>query len=274
MRTLVTLIALALGVMLGGAIVLYSGTYDIAATEPHFRPTYWALETGVRRSIRQHARGIEVPQLTDRAAIERGVVVYHAQCVQCHGAPGVAPEAFALGLTPPPANLAYTAREWPAAELYWVVKNGIRMTGMPAWQFRLPESDLWAVVAFMQQLPLLSPEQYAARVRAARDKPGVPMAETAGGAGDPARGKLALSQYACVTCHVIPGIVGAYTPVGPPLAGIATRRFIGGVLPNTAEHMVRWLRHPREVDPLTAMPDLGVTERDARDIAAYLYTLK
>jgi cytochrome c1 len=88
------------------------------------------------------------------------------------------------------------------------------------------------------------------------------------------RGKQAINQYACVTCHAIPGIVGPNAPVGPPLAGVGSRLMLGGVLPNSPENMARWLRQPQKVAPLTAMPDLDVTERDARDIAAYLSTLK
>jgi cytochrome c1 len=73
---------------------------------------------------------------------------------------------------------------------------------------------------------------------------------------------------------VIPGVVGANRSVGPPLAGIANRQYIAGVLPNTPANMMRWLRQPTKVDPLSAMPDLDVTEQDARDIAAFLYTLR
>jgi mono/diheme cytochrome c family protein len=172
-------------------------------------------------------------------------------------------------MTPVPANLAYTAREWPAAELFWVIREGIKMTGMPAWKFRMVDADLWAVVAFLRQMPRLSPAQYQAMKSAAvepgKDSPGKPDLE---------RGRRAINQYACVTCHAIPGVVGPNAPVGPPLERIGARGFLGGVLPNTPENMVRWLRAPQEVNPRTAMPDLGVSERDARDIAAYLSTLK
>jgi cytochrome c1 len=99
-------------------------------------------------------------------------------------------------------------------------------------------------------------------------------AEEADGPGDAKRGKLAIEQYACVTCHRIPGIVGEHAPVGPPLARMATRELIAGVIANNPQNMVKWLREPQKLHPRTTMPDLGVTERDARDIAAYLATLK
>jgi cytochrome c2 len=92
--------------------------------------------------------------------------------------------------------------------------------------------------------------------------------------GNAQAGARALQQYLCVTCHLIPGITGAARHVGPPLNGIATRTYIAGILPNTPGNLIHWIRHPTSVDPLSAMPDLGVSEQDARDMAAYLYTLK
>ena len=92
--------------------------------------------------------------------------------------------------------------------------------------------------------------------------------------GDSERGKAAIERYACVSCHVIPGVPNPGSNVGPPLKKIGTRGYIAGVLANTPENMVRWLRNPPAVDPRTAMPNLNVTEQDAKDIAAYLYTLK
>ena len=252
------------------AAVFYAGVYDISATDQHLAPTYWILDTGMRRSVKQRAAQISVPDLHEPGQIQRGLALYRQHCVQCHGAPGVAPAPFALGMTPAPANLAYTAREWPPAEIFWTIREGIKMTGMPAWKHRMTDEDIWAIVSFMRELPRLSPEEYRSR-KAERAVAAEPAVATTPDAG---RGRKAINQYACATCHEIPGIVGANAPVGPPLKAIGTRGFIAGVLPNTAENMVRWLRHPQAVNPKSAMPDLGVTERDARDIAEYLSTLR
>jgi cytochrome c2 len=92
--------------------------------------------------------------------------------------------------------------------------------------------------------------------------------------GDPSRGPDLLRKYGCQTCHTVPGVVGANGLVGPPLAGIASRSYIAGVLPNAPDNMLRWIRDPRGVDAKTAMPNTGVTPSDARHIAAYLYTLR
>lgn len=91
--------------------------------------------------------------------------------------------------------------------------------------------------------------------------------------GNPHAGREKARHYGCGTCHTIPGVAGAHALVGPPLAGIAGRMYIAGVLTNTPDHMVRWIMDPPAVDSATAMPNTGVTESDARDIAAYLYTL-
>jgi len=91
--------------------------------------------------------------------------------------------------------------------------------------------------------------------------------------GDPDRGKARLRAYGCWTCHTIPGIAGANGTVGPPLDKIASRAYVAGKS-NTPEHLMHWLRRPQEVRPATPMPDQGVTETDARDMAAYLYTLR
>jgi cytochrome c len=88
--------------------------------------------------------------------------------------------------------------------------------------------------------------------------------------GDPERGKLALSQYACQACHIIPGVTGSQVYVGRPLDDLAKRRFIAGTLENDQRNLVRWIRDPQAIDPQTAMPNMGVSERDALDMSAYL----
>lgn len=90
---------------------------------------------------------------------------------------------------------------------------------------------------------------------------------------NPTLGRRAMDQYACPTCHIIPGVTGATQQIGPPLAGIASRSYIAGALTNTPDNMVKWLQSPPAVKPRTAMPDLGLAEQDAWDIAAYLASL-
>lgn len=90
-------------------------------------------------------------------------------------------------------------------------------------------------------------------------------------AGDPQRGRLALYDHGCGTCHRIDGVRGANGRVGPPLTDVAERWYLGGVLPNNPDNMTRWIQDPRRFSPHTVMPRLGVSEADARDMVAYLY---
>lgn len=92
--------------------------------------------------------------------------------------------------------------------------------------------------------------------------------------GNVEAGRVALSNYGCNTCHTIPGVMDARGLVGPPLSQIANRIYVAGVLPNTPDNLIRWIENPPGINPRTAMPNLGVGEADARNIAAYLYTLK
>jgi cytochrome c len=92
--------------------------------------------------------------------------------------------------------------------------------------------------------------------------------------GDPATGAIKIRSYGCHACHTIPGISGADALVGPPLIHWSKRVYIAGELPNTPENLRKWIQHPPQVEPKTAMPDMGVTEQDSRDISAYLYTLR
>jgi mono/diheme cytochrome c family protein len=270
MRVLVSVLAVVLLGVLGAAAMVRLGLYDISATDQHLAPTYWLLDTGMKYSVRRRARDIEVPDLRDRGRIEKGLALYRAHCEHCHGGPGIAPQPFALGMTPAPVPLAHTARAWAPAEMFWVVKEGIKMTGMPAWKYRMSEQEMWAVVAFLPAMAGMTPTEYqATRVDRAPARQ-----EPFAGKGDAGRGRRAVEQYACVTCHEIPGVVGPNFPVGPPLGGVASRVMLGGVLPNSPENLALWIRAPQAFAPLSAMPNLGLSERDARDIAAFLATLK
>jgi cytochrome c2 len=100
------------------------------------------------------------------------------------------------------------------------------------------------------------------------------LAETGPLVGDPVAGTHQIQRYGCGACHAIPGVPGAHGAVGPPLGGIASRRIIAGRLPNTPDNLIHWIENPQAVEPGNVMPDLGVSAADARDIAAYLYTLK
>lgn len=120
-----------------------------------------------------------------------------------------------------------------------------------------------AAACLLVFLPLLAACQLGAHERPSRQVPG----------GDPERGAAAIQRYGCGACHTVPGVPRAEGRVAPPLTDFADRAFVAGVLPNRPEALIRWIQDPPAVNPMTAMPNLGVDEEDARHIAAYLYTL-
>jgi mono/diheme cytochrome c family protein len=267
--------ALLLVGMLAGVAILLSGAFSTAATTQHTAFTHWLLDTGLRYSLAAGADGIEVPELSDASMIERGRTCFRAHCVHCHGAPALARAPHGLGMMPIPNDLTESSRDWPAAWLYYVTAKGVRMTGMPAWEFRLSDEDLWSTVAFLRTLPELSHAEYReldplpARANCVSDASAI--ARRAETDDREERGRIVLRQYACHACHRIDGVVGPEARVGPPLADWPQRRYIAGTLPNTPDNLVRWIVDPAGVSPGTLMPDLGVTEAHAREMAAFLF---
>jgi cytochrome c1 len=290
MRTVLwTLLTAAGAALAGAAAFVYFGLYDISSVTGHTQPVYSLMEVTMRRSVQVRSADIPLPQdLSAPEVVERGAVCYRDHCVQCHGGPGVAQNDIGKSLQPLPGPLVDAARRWQPQELYWITRHGIKMSGMPAWQMRLPERDLWAVVGFLKALPLLSPADYQARMDAVASQQCQTFSQTR--AADPTPpavrrppvdpsdrdevAKLALRQYACTACHTVPGTIDSAPQVGPPLAGFGQRTMIAGRLPNTEDDLVAWLMAPQKIKPGTAMPDMGVTPEHARQMAQYLRALR
>ena len=161
-RTILATVAVAYGVLaLAGTAFVYSGVYDVAATAPHWPVTTRVLQTARTRSIETRAAGIEAPpNLETDATILMGVDHFSTHCAICHGAPGVPKDDIAEGLYPQPPNLADAARRLTPGELFWILKHGIKMTGMPAWSDHT-DQELWAIVAFLEKLPTMTEADYA-----------------------------------------------------------------------------------------------------------------
>ena len=104
--------------------------------------------------------------------------------------------------------------------------------------------------------------------------PEMAIALYAGDGGDAGRGRAAIQQYGCGSCHTIPGVAGANGLVGPPLLWFARQSYVAGELPNTPDNVELWIRSPQKIHPRTAMPALGLNDQQARDVVAYLYTLR
>jgi mono/diheme cytochrome c family protein len=142
-----------------GLTVYRAGWYNIGATSPHFSGVYRLLEGAMRYSVRRHANSVVVPHLTE-ADIVRGAAVYRDNCAQCHGGPGFAPSTHGLSMQPVPGPLVDATARWKVRELYWITRHGVKMSGMPAWEFHLSEADTWAVVAFVNKMPAMSARDY------------------------------------------------------------------------------------------------------------------
>jgi mono/diheme cytochrome c family protein len=162
MKTLITLAIVVIVGLMGAIGFAYSGLYDVGASSPHSGFVNWLLSTTSHASVERRARDIEVPNLEAEALQLAGVTDFNGMCAGCHGAPGQDPEAMGQGLNPPAPDLAESAKEMTPAELFWVTKNGIKMTGMPAWGATHDDDALWPVVALLQKLPDLDAAGYQA----------------------------------------------------------------------------------------------------------------
>ncbi len=153
------LLLLAVQVVVG-LTLLYSGVISVAASEPHTPLVRWALDTAKERSIRHHAEGVRRPALELSTRAEAGFSAYREMCVICHGAPGVERSVIGKGLRPTGPDLAESARHTEPEAIFWTLKHGIKLTGMPAWGETHSDDELWEITAFVEQLPSLSPEAY------------------------------------------------------------------------------------------------------------------
>ena len=169
MKIFLALLIIPVLLIVAVAAFLWSGSYNVAATVPHWRVTHWVLGKVRDQSIAAHSKGIIVPSLNNPKLVEAGFKDYHEMCRLCHGAPGYSRTEIAKGLYPSPPDMTKEefAKAANSAELYWVIKNGIKMTGMPAFGPTHKEDDLWGIVAFLRHLPSLKPKEYNAMVKAA-----------------------------------------------------------------------------------------------------------
>ena len=170
------------------AVAIYAGLYNIAADVPHTQPVYWLLDTVRERSVTARAQNIAVPNnLDDPNRISRGAGQYAEMCSGCHLAPGMKRTEISQGLYPRAPELRRKTDLTPA-EQFWIVKHGVKMTGMPAWGVTHDDELLWDVVAFVRKLPELTPEQYETMVKNAPKHEEL-MEDMQMGSGDKQHGK-------------------------------------------------------------------------------------
>ena len=159
MNLVKALIVLVVVGLLCGVVFVYSGIYDVAADEPHSKFVFTLMDTVRERSIATHAKGIDVPPFDDPGLLLSGGADYNEMCAGCHLQPGVDHSEVRDAMYPQPPNLTQVKRADPA-QTFWVIEHGMKMSGMPAWGATHDDARIWAMVAFLQQLPRLSSDQY------------------------------------------------------------------------------------------------------------------
>lgn len=264
--------------------VLYSGVVPIAATLPDPPGMDWVLFTGSEHSVKFHSRTIRPPDLTSSDMMQTGSGLYRGLCAGCHGAVGEKPSAIGLGLNPPPPLLALGKPAWTASQVFYFIKYGVKMTGMPAFGPVYADSSLWCLTAFVKKMPSLSPEEYKAMASEPAAQGNIqsdlgigPVTHIVFGPASKSmalRGEKILKDK-CLGCHAIP----APGPSGPALGGVAAVR--------TPEYIMNMILNPigmEEKDPFVrklvkdfgglTMPLRGLDSARARDVVEYLRTTR
>lgn len=159
-RFALRLALLAAALAIGGFVVASAGLIPISATSGHWSLTAWFLHFTMQRSVATSSIGVKTPPLDDPALVLRGAGHYETGCLPCHGAPGQPRPLVVRKMTPAPPYLPPRVREWQPAELFTIVKYGIKFSAMPAWPARQRDDEVWAVVAFLLRLPEMEPADY------------------------------------------------------------------------------------------------------------------
>ena len=161
-------------------IFIFAGVYNIGADAPHYRPVYMALEQLRDRAIKHHASNIVVPaDLNSPTRLATGAGLYTEMCTGCHLGPGVEKTEISQGLYPQAPELA-RSQDHSAAQQFWIIKHGVKLSAMPAWGRTHSDDLIWDMVAFLRKLPTMSPEQYKAAIASAPEDHDAMMAEMPG----------------------------------------------------------------------------------------------
>lgn len=248
------------GILLGGLavlgfLVMASGIIPVKASSGHWPVTRWILEFSMARSVSTHSIGVKPPPLDDHAMIRRGAAQYETTCRPCHGAPDLLGPRVARAMTPAPPYLPPEVEKWSSAELFTIVKHGVKLTGMPAWPALHRDDEVWSMVAFLRTLPRLDPAEYESLAFGTSDaqRAAAPIEDLTGEENTP---RAVLDR--CGRCHGADGRGRGGT--APKLAGqheaylyLALRAFQRGG------------RHSGIMEPVAR----GLKEQEIRELAAY-----
>lgn len=217
LKVLVVALAAVVAVAGGAFMFAWSGLYSVAASAGHWEVTRWFLHFAMRSSVRTHSIGIEAPYDLDAPRlVEMGAGHYQTGCAPCHGTVEGDPPVIPRGMTPHPPLLPPAVSDWEDAELFWLVKHGIKYTGMPAWPSQIRDDEVWAMVAFLRQMPDMDTQTY--RRLAFGNADALEVERAAEPSLDGLGGSSPLEIANCTRCHGSDGL-GRRSGAFPKLAG-------------------------------------------------------
>ncbi len=166
MKTAVTVISVLVVELILLILFVNSGIYNVSTLSPDPGFLHWVFSRTSDNSAKAHSKDIPIPPLNDSSMVAEGFKLYKETCVGCHGAPGVNRSDIGAGLYPHPPNLVHSAKEMQASRLFWVAKNEIKSTGMPGFSRTHSDHQIWEIVAFLEKMKDMTPQEYAALVSA------------------------------------------------------------------------------------------------------------
>jgi cytochrome c553 len=238
-------LALAVAVLvavagLGGFLVAASGIIPIDASSGHWAITKAFLQFSKKRSVSMHSRGLDVPPLERPSLVARGAAHFEIGCRSCHGSPEQRAPRVAQKMLPVPPDLAVTSPKWRPEQLFYMVKHGIKLTGMPAWPSAKRDDEVWAMVAFLRVLPQLDAAGYRRLGSVTAERPPAPLDR-------------------CARCHGVDGR-GGDTGAFPVLAGQRPE-----YLTASLEAYAKGARHSGTMESVAA----ELTPAQIRELAAH-----
>ena len=252
-RALAVAIALLVGAgVVGSTLFVLSGIYNVSAMRPHLEPVRWLIDVLRHRSVQIRSLGVpDRPDLDSPDLVMLGAAHYELGCASCHGAPGRPDNPVAMSMLPSPPDLEQASQNWTPAELFWIVRNGQKFTGMPGWPSYERADEVWAVVAFLLQLSGMDAAGY-------RRLAGLPIdGETSVGfvLGQPAGDALGV----CIRCHGAVGIPPESAMV-PALSG-QSETYLARALGEYASGVRN--------SGIMQLAAAGLTEEEVRHVSAY-----